>query len=277
MKNFDDYRPKPSYPKYPPYHQGEYLEDYFYNFYCNSKQKTTREFIPVSWTTCYIENKTDKLQENLNKLDPKKSYFAVSQHDDAIKEKLPPDTVKFCAGGNRGGIPIPLVCSQIPSKDIQTKKRDLLCSFYGSLTHQIRFDLCKKLENKPHTLVKIKSWKPKIDASDYMGFIDCALRSKFLLCPRGYGLNSFRIYEAFQLGCVPVIISDNRFLPWEEELDWESFSVLTKDVSGLYQKLKNITEPRYKEILNKGQKLYYDYFSISGVCKQIIKRLIASN
>ena len=44
--------------------------------------------------------------------------------------------------------------------------------------------------------------------------------SAFVLCPRGGGTSSFRIYEAMMLGRVPVIVSDQMVLPtgprWEE-------------------------------------------------------------
>ena len=71
---FQDYRPEPQYPVYPPYHTGFYLEDYFYDWYCRNSIETDRVFIPVSWTTCYIDQKTQGLQEALNKLNPNDRY-----------------------------------------------------------------------------------------------------------------------------------------------------------------------------------------------------------
>ena len=44
--------------------------------------------------------------------------------------------------------------------------------------------------------------------------------SKFVLCPRGFGASSIRIFEVMSLGRVPVIISDqwqpSPGIPWEE-------------------------------------------------------------
>lgn len=274
LDRFDKYRPLPKYPTYPPYHTGFYLENYFYNYFISNNIKTNRIYIPINWTTCYIENKTDGLQEILDSLDQSLSYFTVSQHDDAIKEKLPKNTKSFCAGGNSGGIPIPLVCSNIPLTDIPTKTdRDLLCSFYGSITHPIRQKLVNQFKNKPNTIIHGHSWSININKNDYFNYVNTAVRSKFLLCPRGYGLQSFRQYESFQLGCVPVIITDNRFLPWEDELDWESFSIITNNINNLYEILQNISDKKYNDMLMIGQKLYNNYFTLEATCKNIIKRL----
>lgn len=277
LKIFKEYRPSPEYPTYPPYHAGFYLEDYFYEWYYKNNITTERILIPVSWTTCYIDKKTNGLQELLDKLDNSKKYFTICQYDDGIKERLPKDTLQFNAGGNSGGIPIPLVCSKIPNSDIEKYKsqsRDLLCSFSGSITHQIRAILCVCLRDKPSCCLQIKNWSPSVDKNEYENYLSIATRSKFLLCPRGYGLNSFRLYEAFQLGCVPVIITDKLFLPWIDELNWEDFAIISQDIKNLYFLLENISEADYNSMLMVGQRLYEDYFTLDGVCKQIYKRLI---
>jgi hypothetical protein len=44
-------------------------------------------------------------------------------------------------------------------------------------------------------------------------YFNIALRSKFMLCPRGDGAASIRFFEAMQLGIAPVLISDDWVLP----------------------------------------------------------------
>ena len=41
----------PNYPVYPPYHKGEYLEDYYMTFSDSNTMNADRIYIPVSWTT----------------------------------------------------------------------------------------------------------------------------------------------------------------------------------------------------------------------------------
>ena len=48
---------KPSYPTYPPYHTGLYLEEYFFEFYqrnIDRFNKLKRKYIPIFWTNCYV-------------------------------------------------------------------------------------------------------------------------------------------------------------------------------------------------------------------------------
>ena len=279
--SFDRYRVQANHGPYPPYHQGLYLEDYFHKFYHQLTDKPDRKYIDITWTACYNNNDTYGLQEALNELDRDGKYFTVSQHDDAVKENLPDDTLCFNAGGNNGGIPIPLVCSTMyhpllvcPNK-VPLENKDLLCSFVGSVTHPIRSKVYESMKDRPNCSFHLKNWNPEVSNQDQSIFVNISTRSKFLLCPRGYGLNSFRLYEAFQLGCVPVIITDEFFLPWSDELDWSEFAILIHEdnIKDIYDILSNIDDQRYQTMLDNGVNLYKDYFTLNGVCEQIYRRI----
>jgi hypothetical protein len=58
-------------------------------------------------------------------------------------------------------------------------------------------------------------------------YADSVKQSAFVLCPRGGGASSFRLFEAMMLGRVPVIIADQWVPP--KGPDWESFSVRIKE------------------------------------------------
>lgn len=279
--SFDRYRVKAKHGPYPPYHQGLYLEDYFHTLYHELTDKPDRQYIDVTWTACYNNNHTDGLQEALDQLDRNGKYFTVSQHDDAVKENLPDDTLCFNAGGNNGGIPIPLVCSTMyspllacPNK-ILVENKNLLCSFVGSVTHPIRSKVYESMKDRPQCSFHLKDWNPEVTNQDQSIFLNTSMQSKFVLCPRGYGLNSFRLYECFQLGSVPVIITDEFFLPWSDELDWNEFAVLIHEdmIPEIYDVLSTIDDEYYQRMLDNGMKLYRDYFTLRGVCNQILRRL----
>ena len=99
MSNFEELEKElvrfATYPKYPPHHQDEYLEEYFYNFYQKNKDKFIEEiiYIPILWTNYAIHqahisqgsldgyyDKNDTLSQYLNEKynDPNKLYFTVS-------------------------------------------------------------------------------------------------------------------------------------------------------------------------------------------------------
>jgi len=274
----EQFRPAPQYPVYPPYHQGDYLEDYFYNKFTKKNPDISRDYIGISWTTLYCDNKRMGLQSYLNTIPMTGKYFTVSQHDDAPVEDLPPDTLCFSAGGNVKGrniIPIPLVCSKLPVQLPENMPKKLLASFVGSNTHPIRvkmFEACKSSEN---IVMYMKGWTPEVGRPEFETFINVTANSKFALCPRGYGLNSFRLYEAMQLQSIPVIITNDFYLPWEDELNWKEFSVLIEEdqIPYIPEVLAEFSDDCVEKMRTRIKEVYDEYFSLDGVYNNIIKRV----
>lgn len=272
------------YPIYPPYHSGFYLEEYFSNWWSTNKANIDRSYIDIFWTNIYCNIASKKsppinIQNEINKLDPNKAYFTVCQHDDGPMERLPPNTMIFSAGGNRTAgniIPIPLICSPITNKLINEPKT-IFCSFVGSRTHPIRDMMLQRWSNDEDFIFAFQQyWTETVPKKNLTLFTTLTCKSKFTLCPRGYGKSSFRLYEAIQLGSVPVYISDSHYLPWADELDWSEFCVLIKpeQINDLKTILSSYSDNQIKKMVNTGQKLYNEYFSMEGMCKQIACRLL---
>ena len=273
---FSGYRPEPTYPVYPPYHNGDYLEDYFMKRFMEDPDGFERYFIPVGWTTSYIEDKTGGLQDLLNELDPDKKYFTVAQHDDAIREKLPPDTISFNAGGNGGGIPIPLICSPITGEIALEQKTSIFASFVGSITHSTRANMMISLQNKTGYKLVTRRWTDLVPQSDQDTFMDITSKSAFCLCPRGYGATSFRLYESMQLDSIPIYVYDTPWLPWNDEIDWSKLSILveSKDIPNI----KNMTdEIDFKSMIKYKNEIFSNYFTYNGVYIKIIEKLKNGN
>lgn len=276
MIDFKDIRIPWHLPPYPPYHTGKYLEEYFYDFYRNRKDEFDRlniTLIPVFWTTAYLKN--INVQRYIDYLPCDKKYFAVSQHDDAIKERLPEGTIVFSAGGNSGGIPIPLVCSPIPSKYLISKQKDIFCSFIGSNTHPLRKYISDLLKEDKNYYIKIKHWTDDVRDDEMSLFLDVTSRSKFTLCPRGYGAQSFRLYEAIQLNSVPVYIFDTPWLPFDGIIKWSDFCVLIdrNNIHNIKSILESITPEQYDKMLAKGKEAYTNFFTLQATCETIYKLL----
>jgi hypothetical protein len=269
----ENFRPLPKYPTYPFYHIGDYLEESFFKKFISSENlRNDLIYLPIFWTTLYNDNVIG-VQKFLDSLDKNLSYFTVCQHDDAVKENLPPKTIVYSAGGNRGDVPIPLVCSNIPKdlipKEVPKKK---LASFVGSMTHPIRNLIYNQYKSDGDFLFLTKNWTPKISHNDFKNFSDATSISKFTLCPRGYGKSSFRLYETFQLNSIPVYISDYFWLPFEEELKWSEFCVMIKSnqIPDLKNILQSIDDVTYKKMLTKGKEIWFNYFEINKTCEKIL-------
>jgi hypothetical protein len=272
----------PQYPKYPPYaNVEEYMEHYFFNYYKNNIQefeKINRQYLPVFWTTLYNDNPPVNVVEYISALPRDGKYFTINQHDNGILFPIPKDTIVFSASERGLGqiIPIPLISSRIPdNKEIVEK--DIFCSFVGTLTHKIRLQLYENyLNNSKFYFSKARHWLPTIDESQFIEFKNITKRSRYTLCPRGNVSQSFRIYETMQLNSIPVIVTDYFLYPFKEYVKWEEFAVIinSKDVQHVEEILDSYSDQDYQTLLEKGQQIYKEYFTLEKMCENIKKYLI---
>lgn len=282
--NNNELRSSALYPTYPPYHVGEYIEEYFFKRWNEESISSERQYIDIFWTNLfnnkvYLGNYYPDVQAELNNLPKDGKYFTVCQFDDGPLENFPEDTLIFSAGGNREHgniIPIPLICSPIPKEMIPSKEKTIFASFVGSRdTNPIRQTMCNVLSNHNDYVISTNNWSSEVSFDSLTNFIDITCSSKFGLAPRGYGKSSFRLYEIMQLGTVPVYISDEHYIPWNDELDWNDFCVPINydEIDQIDDILKSIDDVEYNRLLENGKKVYEEYFTLEGVFKNILKRI----
>jgi len=207
-------------------------------------------------------------------------YFTVVQHDDGPLLNLPPNTKVY--GSCFGDVPIPLIYEdtrhtfeRIPRKSFQEK--DIFCSFVGNITSNhvmpnVREELFKTL-NYPFILIDSGGWTSVVNQSLQELFIETTLDSKFVLAPRGYGRSSFRFFECFQLGTIPVYIwNDVNWLPFQKQIDYTKLCVVlhVSEIDRLEQILLKIGEDEYNGMLCYYEEIKH-LFQLEGMTKQIIK------
>jgi len=104
-------------------------------------------------------------------------------------------------------------------------------------------------------------------------YVDTLFASTFALLPRGRGYAlSYRMVEAMNAGCVPVIISDGYVLPFSECLNYESFSVRIAEAE--VEMLPELLETKLDVadlLQRKAHAVFLEYFSST---KQIINHAI---
>lgn len=91
-------------------------------------------------------------------------------------------------------------------------------------------------------------------------YFEVMRESNFVLCPRGVGAGSIRLFEAMSLGVAPVILSDRWILP--EGPDWVSCAIRLKEseISNIYHILTSV-EHLSLEMGRRSQAEYQKYFS----------------
>jgi hypothetical protein len=97
-------------------------------------------------------------------------------------------------------------------------------------------------------------------------------QSTFTLCYRGYGLNSFRIKEALQLGSIPVYISDEFIEAHNIPIDTYGVKITEADLPNMHDIL---TDVLLNELSDKPKETDMDKlgFSYEGCYQKIIQHL----
>jgi hypothetical protein len=266
---------------YPPFKQGLYLEEYVYNKLIHTPTKRT--YIPVKWTNFQIEGWFQSKKQEMQRLldewvaqhPSEHGYFTVVQYDDGPLLQLPPNTKVY--GACSGDVPIPLIyedtrntLERMPRKSFQEK--NIFCSFVGNRTSNVREEMFKAL-NYPFLMIDSGGWSPVVNQTLQEVFLETTLDSKFALAPRGYGRSSFRFFECFQLGTIPVYLwNDVNWLPFQKQIDYTKLCVVlhVSEIHRLEQILLNIGEAEYNRMLRYYEEIKH-LFQLEGMTNQIRK------
>jgi hypothetical protein len=277
---------------YPPFKNGLYLEEYFLKKITTENPLLKVKYIPALWTNFQIEgwfeSKKEEMQNSLNKWlqeNPSENgYFTIVQHDDGPQLNIPANTIIY--GACSGNIQIPLIyqdinntLTNIPKKSFSEKQ--ILCSFIGNITSNhiqpnVRDIMKKTLSvNRKFIIFDSGGWTPSVDVDLQKKFVDVTRDSKFALAPRGYGRGSFRFFECFQLGTIPIYLwNDIEWLPFKNLIDYSRLciSLHISQINSLEQTLESITEDNYNKMFEYYNEIKH-LFELEGMSKQIIKEI----
>lgn len=115
-----------------------------------------------------------------------------------------------------------------------------------------RYDLNVFFDINPDYHKRIPGEEYRIKRREF--FLNTINQSIGILCPRGYGLSSTRIFETMAAGRIPLIISDDYVLPMENEIDYSSFIIRIPEnevVNIPFTFVKWLSENDFEEIKRK--------------------------
>jgi hypothetical protein len=207
-----------------------------------------------------LEMAQNKIYNFLKRSDKRKIIF-ICQHISG-KDLDWKNNIVFSphATSNDNFIPIPHYSCVYSS---ESKKKDIDASFVGSYeTHRIRHAIGNLLKNKNKYFVKdTGTWhfynknNKKEREAEYKNIMS---RSNIVICPRGTGPGSIRVWDALSSNVFPLIISDSFELPKIYKnlipvLNLESVILIEEIIQKLISKNFNLNK-RMKKIFNIHEK-----------------------
>lgn len=155
--------------------------------------------------------------------------------------------------------------------------------FCGAITHNIRHQILSLIYNSDLNkdfIIRSGFWAPeltKLEArKQYMSHIE---DNTFIICIRGAGNFSYRLYETMMMGRIPIIIDTQQVLPFETSLDYSDFSFrINYNDLELLNKLKDISlalsDGDIIKMQDKSREVWKEYMSPEGWIKNFKKELL---
>ena len=210
---------------------GPWTEERFFDYWLLKTPKTERVYIPIQWTGnelidhMHWRSLNDMyINDLLQNLDRSYKYFTVIQianaFESTISDWVVPDDINltvFSTGPTSVGgrvVPIPLLKEELQPQGLE-KTHSI--TFYGDVAAPARSSLYAMYKGDP-SFIFMRHQKDWLQGME---------QSNFTLAPRGWGHDSFRRWEALQVGTIPIYVFDSQqpWLPYKEVLDWSMLSV----------------------------------------------------
>lgn len=158
----------------------------------------------------------------------------------------------------RSGFYLSILENPYTDFDPKAVERDLLYSFVGSVnTSPTRAVLATLqhprsvfIDTSKESLPILQGGTAEQRDAFWKKYADIARRSKFVLCPRGWGASSVRLFEMMRMGRAPVILADEWVPP--EGPRWEQCSIRIPESEA--RNVPKILEEREDEAMALGLK-----------------------
>ena len=167
-------------------------------------------------------------------------------------------------------IDIPFIRTAM-KKPFLPKGKKHKASFVGRTDlHSLRRDIVSQLGGLDDFFIKSMGFNQKKDKKFYR---DTMLSSHIVLCPRSYGANTFRFFEAMELGVVPFLIGDTDSRPFKDFIDWNEMSFYSNSLDEVVEVVKSTDKKKLKSMGRNAYKCWRDNLSQGNWCKFVFDEL----
>lgn len=232
-------------------------------------------YLPVFWNRWFWQNQedtsgkgafNDAIQAAI--LDRERTFTVDEADPSCVQPDVDLSGVTVCTGNrvyDNGMIDVPLLLNPHPM-NIEPQKK-YLASFIGQLaTHPSRSVMMDEVGWREDSYI----------TGEFHGieeFTEVIQSSYVALAPCGDGAQSYRMYEAMQLGVVPLYISDIDARPFRRWLDWDAFSLYLPSAEGLAEYLDSLDRDDLAYMGVAAQWAYYEHLRYGEWCKYVVKEL----
>lgn len=106
-------------------------------------------------------------------------------------------------------------------------------------------------------------------------FIENTKKSDYILCVRGTGNYSGRLYMALNAGCIPIVLDTDIVIPFEEKLNLIKVPLNFLHQIGdiILEHFENITDEEFKEIKAHNRRVYHQFIAPEKFFPEFIDRV----
>lgn len=240
-------------------------------------------YLPVFWTRWYLNHNFAIDGNGMAELNAAVEHsvinasktFTICQYDGGPQVTLSGITAFLAARTQTGqGIDIPILCTPHRLSPFPIPKK-YKASFNGAMnTWPIREEMGTKLKGVEGVYLggylPTRFWRRWMGYRSYNRIIR---ESCISLAPRGSSMNSFRFFEAMQMGVAPCLIGEEDARPFRKFIPWDSVSYYVPDVDALVDLLHNLNP---EEAIAKGKaarKMYQESLHYQKWCPFVLQEL----
>jgi hypothetical protein len=106
-------------------------------------------------------------------------------------------------------------------------------------------------------------------------------QSHYILCFRGWGNFSLRLYETLSAGRIPVIISSDNNLPFTQKINWNLFPVIdNKNINHIAEYISDfhasISEENFTDLQLKARDIWEEFITYQGFMSKIVDQYLVN-
>ena len=149
--------------------------------------------------------------------------------------------------------------------------------FCGAITHNLRKKTIEKLSNTSllkNFLIRDNFWGGNIWGQDVRDeYVKNIINSDFVVCVRGSGNFSYRLYETLCLGKIPLIVDTDISLPFNDQQNYSEKFVIIDNLDDIESKILDYWSKisNYKELQKNLATIWSDNLSPLGFIKNLNK------